>query len=132
MPELQKLVGRRVRELRENRGLSQEELAGVCNLHRTYIGLIERGQRSLSLSTVEVIAGGLGVPVSELFVGLEMPSAPQKRGKPAAVPTPEDIAAHLATIREILLETKLIDAKGYDTRYKAHRRSRIGSVEPLS
>ena len=48
--------GRRVRALREARGLSQEALADAAGLHRTHISLIERGQRSVRLETVVKLA----------------------------------------------------------------------------
>ena len=59
--------GKRVRELRAAKGLSQEALALTCDLDRTYIGGIERGERNVSLVNIEKIAAGLGVPVRELF-----------------------------------------------------------------
>jgi transcriptional regulator with XRE-family HTH domain len=58
--------GRRVRELRTARGLSQEAFADACGLHRTYIGGIERGERNLSLENIGKIAEALGVTLSEL------------------------------------------------------------------
>ena len=71
MQSLQKQVGARLKALREERGLSQEALAGICNLHRTYIGLIERGERSLSIPTIELIARALEVSPAKLFEGVE-------------------------------------------------------------
>jgi len=59
--------GQRVRELRTANGLSQEALAEVCDLDRTYIGGIERGERNVSLINIKKIADALGVPVKELF-----------------------------------------------------------------
>lgn len=59
--------GHRVRELRTKRQLSQEGLAVVCDLDRTYIGGIERGERNVSLLNIHRIASALGVPVRELF-----------------------------------------------------------------
>ena len=59
--------GKRVRELRTAKGLSQEALALACDLDRTYIGGIERGERNVSLINIEKISAGLGVPVRELF-----------------------------------------------------------------
>jgi len=56
-----------VRQLRVERGLSQEEFADRCGLHRTYIGSIERGERNVSIDNIERIAGGLGVPICHLF-----------------------------------------------------------------
>jgi transcriptional regulator with XRE-family HTH domain len=60
--------GFRVRQLRFNRGLSQEQFAERCGLHRTYIGAIERGERNVSLLNIEKIAIALGVKIVDLFV----------------------------------------------------------------
>ena len=56
-----------MRELRERRGMSQEQLAQRCGLHRTYVGGIERGERNPSLINIGRIAAALGVEVGELF-----------------------------------------------------------------
>lgn len=56
-----------VRSYRKKHGLSQEKLADLCELHRTYIGSVEREERNVSLSTLEVLARALGVSVSELL-----------------------------------------------------------------
>lgn len=48
-------------------GISQEELAFRCGVHRTYIGAIERGEKSPTLNTVKKIADGLGLSIIELF-----------------------------------------------------------------
>lgn len=68
MGKIHEMFGRRVRELRKSRGLSQEELGEKANLHYTYIGGVERGERNLSLSCIEKIAKGLGVDIGELFL----------------------------------------------------------------
>jgi ribosome-binding protein aMBF1 (putative translation factor) len=64
---IQKRFGDRVRELRKQKGLSQEALALACDLDRTYIGGVERGERNVSLVNIHIIARALGVPVKELF-----------------------------------------------------------------
>ncbi|MBI5918557.1 MAG: helix-turn-helix transcriptional regulator [Nitrosomonadales bacterium] len=56
-----------VRAYRKDHGLSQEELADLCELHRTYIGSVEREERNVSLSTLEVLAKALGISVPELL-----------------------------------------------------------------
>ncbi len=65
--EIQEGFGRRVRELRKEKGLSQESLALACSLDRTYIGGVERGERNISLLNIHKVAAALGVPVKELF-----------------------------------------------------------------
>ena len=67
MSELERRFGKRLKELRLARGLSQEELAFRVGIHRTYLGGIERGERNPSLRNLAAIAKGLGVSLSELF-----------------------------------------------------------------
>jgi transcriptional regulator with XRE-family HTH domain len=62
-----KILAENVRSLRQRRGLSQEALAEVCGLHRTYVGAVERGERNVSLSSIATLAVALGVSVSELL-----------------------------------------------------------------
>lgn len=57
----------RVRMLREEQGISQEKLAERSNLHRTYIGMVERSERNPSLVCIHKIANGLGVDIKKLF-----------------------------------------------------------------
>jgi transcriptional regulator with XRE-family HTH domain len=65
--ELQRTVGRNLRAYREAKGLSQEGLADVLGVHRTYMGGVERGERNLTLKSVEKIAAKLKVePLSLL------------------------------------------------------------------
>ncbi len=61
------LFGNRVRALRTQKGLSQEELADLCDLHRTYIGGIERGERNVGLINILIIAKALDVLPGELL-----------------------------------------------------------------
>jgi transcriptional regulator with XRE-family HTH domain len=64
---LQIVVGRNIRRLRRERGLSQEDLADEIGVHRTYMGGVERGERNLTLRTLERLAERLGVsPLSLL------------------------------------------------------------------
>ena len=68
--DLRALFGKRMRELRQQAGFSQEELADRCGLHRTYVGGIERGERNPSLMNIGRIARALGVPLEDLFKSL--------------------------------------------------------------
>jgi transcriptional regulator with XRE-family HTH domain len=65
--DLQKTVGRNLRALREERGLSQEAFAGVVGVHRTYMGGLERGERNLTLRSLERIAELADVAVMDLL-----------------------------------------------------------------
>jgi transcriptional regulator with XRE-family HTH domain len=58
---LQQQVGRSLRAYREAQGLSQEAFADVLGVHRTYMGGVERGQRNLTLKSLERIADRLGL-----------------------------------------------------------------------
>lgn len=62
--------GKAVRNRRQKLGVSQEEFADMCNLDRTYVGGVERGERNLSLINIERIALAFRVSLSELFKGL--------------------------------------------------------------
>lgn len=63
--------GRAVRKVRLEQGISQEELADRCGLHRTYISDIELGKRNLSLENIERIAISLNRSLSEFFKDVE-------------------------------------------------------------
>jgi transcriptional regulator with XRE-family HTH domain len=63
--------GGKVREERRKRRLSQEKLAELCGLDRTYISGVERGERNVSLRNIVRIARALGVAPSELFSGFD-------------------------------------------------------------
>lgn len=63
--------GQAVRKIRLERGISQEELADRCGLHRTYISDIELGKRNLSLENIECIAISLNKTLPEFFKEVE-------------------------------------------------------------
>ena len=62
-----RVFGERVRALRQSRGLSQERLAELAGVHRTYLSSLERGERNVSLDNINAIAKALGVSTGELF-----------------------------------------------------------------
>ena len=61
------LVGKRVRELRNMRGISQEELADLASLDRTYITSVECGKRNISILNIEKLSIALKVTLKEFF-----------------------------------------------------------------
>ncbi len=65
--DLQRRLGRNLRSLRRARGLSQEAFADMLHIHRTYMGGLERGERNITLKTVERLASGLEVDPAELL-----------------------------------------------------------------
>ncbi len=75
------IFGNTIRTLRQQKGLSQEDLADLCNLHRTYVGGIERGERNIGLMNILYLAKALEVLPSELFKDfdrLAMAKLPEK------------------------------------------------------
>jgi len=67
--ELQQILGRNLRAVRVASGLTQEEFADLLGIHRTYIGGLERGERNVTLQTVERLAASLAVPAMALLDG---------------------------------------------------------------
>lgn len=64
------LFGKRVRELRQQTGLSQEKFALMIGMDRTYFSSVESGKRNISLLNIKKIADGLAIPVYKLFIDL--------------------------------------------------------------
>lgn len=62
-----KILGANIRTLRNNLNLTQEQLAEKCDLHRTYIGAVERGDRNVSLQNIAKIAAALNTTPSKLL-----------------------------------------------------------------
>lgn len=75
--DLQRTVGRNLRAYRQAKGLSQEAFADVLEVHRTYMGGIERGERNLTLKSLERIASHLDLDPLVLLAdrGLEPPDS---------------------------------------------------------
>jgi ribosome-binding protein aMBF1 (putative translation factor) len=78
---LRAALAEHIRRMRKKRGLSQEELAWRSGLHRTYISMIERSQRSVTIDSLEGIAVALGVSASALLARAERS---RKRNGPSA------------------------------------------------
>jgi len=67
MGRIRKQIGSRIRVLREQRGLTQDELGALANMHRAYIGHIERGEKNITVDSLERIAEALKVSVKDLL-----------------------------------------------------------------
>jgi transcriptional regulator with XRE-family HTH domain len=67
MPDIKLNFGKRLRELREAKGMTQESLAHEAGLDRTYISSVERGERNISLENIERLALALGVKIKDFF-----------------------------------------------------------------
>jgi transcriptional regulator with XRE-family HTH domain len=73
--DLQRAVGRNLRAYRQSRGLSQEAFAEVVGVHRTYMGGLERGERNLTLRSVERLASRLDINPMQLLAQTATPEA---------------------------------------------------------
>lgn len=69
--DVRKSFGKTVRDCRVALGLSQEELAERAELHRTYVGSVERGERNISLENIVRLANALGLKPSDLLKGVQ-------------------------------------------------------------
>ena len=69
-PNVRLIVGRRIRELRNKKGWSQEQLAEHADLDRTYVGRIERGEKNIGIENLSRLAKTLGAPTSSLVKGI--------------------------------------------------------------
>ncbi len=70
MGDIRKKFGERIKSERLNKGLSQEQLAELAEIDRTYIGGVERGERNISLVNIEKLSKALGKKLSDIFIGL--------------------------------------------------------------
>jgi transcriptional regulator with XRE-family HTH domain len=65
--EARKVFASRLRQIRQVKGLSQEDLADRAGLHRTYVGSVERGERNISIDNIERLAKALEIDIIELL-----------------------------------------------------------------
>ena len=68
MKDIKKVFASNMKRIRLSQSISQEELAGKCSLHRTYIGSVERGERNISLENANKISEALNVEISILVM----------------------------------------------------------------
>jgi transcriptional regulator with XRE-family HTH domain len=97
--ELQRRLGANVRTIRRARGMSQEEFADAVGVHRTYVGGIERGERNLTLQTVERLAIVLRVGPLRLLADDFAAAELERPGRARAAATGD--AASAPTIDEV-------------------------------
>lgn len=64
-------IGLRIRYYRKEKHMTQEKLAEICNLHPTYIGQIERGEKNATIESIYRVATGLNIPLSKLLENIE-------------------------------------------------------------
>ncbi len=62
--------GKKIREVRVKKGLSQEALADIANVHRTYIGMVERAEKNITLLNIQKLSKALKIDIKELFDGI--------------------------------------------------------------
>ena len=107
MEDIKSLLGKRIRNLRKQKGLSQEELGWKSELHFTYIGAVERGERNCSIMTLKKIAKGLEINIKDLFDSPDHKTDINKLKKEINNKVNLLSPQALITLKEIL---KLIDA----------------------
>ena len=67
IPERRKIFARNLKKMRVKQQLSQEKLADIAGLHRTYIGSVERGERNISIDNMERLASALNITIQDLL-----------------------------------------------------------------
>jgi len=72
MSTITKIIGLRIRAYRLHAGLTQEELAELAELHGTYIGQVERGEKNLTVTSLEKILNALKIPFSRFFEAMDL------------------------------------------------------------
>ena len=63
----QVFIGKKVRSIRESMGISQEQLGELAKVHRTYVGMVERGEKNITIFNLRRFADALGVKVRDLI-----------------------------------------------------------------
>ena len=67
IPESRKIFARNLKKMRVKQRLSQEKLADIAGLHRTYVGSVERGERNISIDNMERLASALNITIQDLL-----------------------------------------------------------------
>ncbi len=70
--DINKHFGKQIAQYRKDKGITQDELAFKCGMHRTYIGAIERGEKSPTLNTIYKLSIGLNIKISDIWEALKI------------------------------------------------------------
>jgi transcriptional regulator with XRE-family HTH domain len=98
---LRAVLAENIRTFRKEKGFSQEQLAELCGLHRTYIGSVERHERNVTLSTLEVLASTFSVTVPGLLTQHDSPSNSERTGEDWGSISEEEIAEMIEALRRL-------------------------------
>ncbi len=106
MSELSKQIGERLRSLRLAAGLTQEHLAERADLHTTYIGQLERGEKNATVESICKLAAALQAPPAQIFAHLPLPQSPPSPAEEiyqlVQECSPREQKALLALLRQII------------------------------
>ncbi len=101
--DIKSRFGQTIRQLRKERGLTQEQLGELSGLHNSYIGGMERGERNPSLHSIDKISRALGVSLADTFSQMEEPELAREFYLPYHLDiSPEDAEFLQKLIKEIL------------------------------
>jgi len=81
MSDIRKYIGKKISSLRKGRGMTQEELGDKAGLHWTYIGGVERGEKNLTIKSLEKIARALNVSLKDLLSPVKLTSPKTEKEK---------------------------------------------------
>lgn len=102
--QLAKALGERIRVLRLDKGLSQEQLGERSGLHTNYIGQIERGEKNLTIESLQKISRSLEIPLEQLFHSIDPLNAQSALGQIVGMLSERPVADHalvLSLIRTV-------------------------------
>ena len=108
--DLALIVGSRIRAARKNADLSQEKLAELADLHPTYIGQLERGEKNATLESIHKVTRALGIPLDFLFEKIDADLPTGKRNYPLEC---YDLILSLPLPRQEKMMQILIDIENY-------------------
>jgi transcriptional regulator with XRE-family HTH domain len=131
MDDALRRLGIRIRELRTQRGWSQEAFADVAGVHRTYMGHLERGEKNVSFLSILRVANALGITLSELLAGLEKGnSAKIANHKAAGVPAKSRALEEVATLERSVRALKgLLGEISPSSKHNRHERKLLPGIK---